>query len=59
MKFLEIFKPIFFCALALPAIAFHAEKNSPLTLILDANLQAIGILKGKGNDSPQVLWGES
>jgi len=35
------------------------DPSLPLTLILDSNLQAIGILKGKmGNDFPQVLWGE-
>jgi alkyl hydroperoxide reductase subunit AhpC len=29
----------------------------PLTIILDSNLQAVGILKGKmGSDFPQVLW---
>jgi len=31
----------------------------PMTIILDSNLQAIGILKGQmGSDFPQVLWGE-
>jgi len=35
------------------------EPGLPLTLILDSNLQAVGILKGKmGSDFPQVLWGE-
>jgi len=33
--------------------------NLPLTVILDSNLQALGVLKGKmGNDFPQVLWSE-
>jgi alkyl hydroperoxide reductase subunit AhpC len=38
----------------------HGEDPSlPLTLILDSNLQAMGILVGKmGTDFPQVLWGE-
>ena len=31
----------------------------PLTLILDSNLQAVGILKGQmGSDFPHVLWSE-
>jgi len=31
----------------------------PLTLILDSNLQAVGLLEGKmGDDFPQVLWSE-
>jgi len=35
------------------------EPGLPLTLILDSNLQALGILKGQmGSDFPQVLWGE-
>jgi len=35
------------------------EPSLPLTLILDSNLHAIGILKGKmGSDFPQVLWSE-
>jgi hypothetical protein len=29
----------------------------PLTIILDSDLRALGILKGKmGSDFPQVLW---
>jgi len=35
------------------------DPGLPLTIILDSNLQAVGILKGKmGSDFPQVLWGE-
>jgi len=35
------------------------ELNLPLTIILDSNLQALGVLKGKmGSDFPQVLWSE-
>jgi len=35
------------------------DPSLPLTLILDSNLQALGILKDKmGSDFPQVLWGE-
>jgi thiol-disulfide isomerase/thioredoxin len=35
------------------------DPGLPLTLILDSNLYAVGILKGKmGSDFPQVLWGE-
>jgi len=35
------------------------DPSLPLTLILDSNLRAVGILKGKmGSDFPQVLWGE-
>jgi len=35
------------------------EPSLPVTLILNSNLQVIGILKGKmGSDFPQVLWGE-
>jgi len=31
----------------------------PMVLILDSNLQTVGVLAGKmGNDFPQVLWGE-
>jgi len=33
--------------------------NLPLTLVLNSNLQAVGILEGKmGSDFPQVLWSE-
>jgi len=35
------------------------DPSLPLTLILNSNLQAVGILKGQmGSDFPQVLWGE-
>jgi len=35
------------------------DPGLPLTLILDSNLQTVGILKGKmGSDFPQVLWSE-
>jgi len=35
------------------------DPGLPITLILDSNLQVIGLLKGKmGSDFPQVLWGE-
>lgn len=35
------------------------DPNLPLTLILDSNLQILGILVGKmGSDFPQVLWGK-
>ncbi len=35
------------------------DPGLPLTIILDSNLQAVGILKRKmGSDFPQVLWGE-
>jgi len=35
------------------------DPSLPLTIILDLNLQAVGILKGQmGSDFPQVLWSE-
>jgi len=35
------------------------DPSLPLTIVLNSNLQAVGILKGKmGSDFPQVLWGE-
>ena len=35
------------------------DPGLPLTIILDSNLQAVGILKGQmGSDFPQVLWSE-
>ena len=35
------------------------DPSLPMTLVLDSNLQAVGILKGKmGSDFPQILWGE-
>jgi len=35
------------------------DPGLPLTIVLDSNLQVVGILKGKmGSDFPQVLWGE-
>jgi len=35
------------------------DLSLPLTIILDSNLQALGVLKGKmGSDFPQVLWSE-
>jgi len=35
------------------------DPSLPLTLILNSNLQAVGILKGQmGSDFPQVLWSE-
>jgi len=36
-----------------------SDPNLPLTLILDSDLQAIGLLEGKmGDDFPQLLWSE-
>jgi hypothetical protein len=33
------------------------DPGLPLTLVLDSDLRAVGILKGKmGSDFPQVLW---
>ena len=40
-------------------LAKSADTPLPLTLILDSDLRALGVLKGKmGSDFPQVLWGE-
>jgi thiol-disulfide isomerase/thioredoxin len=35
------------------------EPRLPMTIVLDSDLQALGILAGKmGSDFPQILWGE-
>jgi hypothetical protein len=40
-------------------LAKSADAPLPMTLILDSDLRALGVLTGRmGSDFPQVLWGE-